>query len=168
MEPPFYYVRDKGSRVAHHWDYDQDRSWRALCGHSYTDAIAWQGETRPSRVCRACQELLPLYEVRWWKQTAEETSAQCRHLAEELATARGRINQLQTKVDNQRRTLRRLQTPKAKQQKQGGPPPAKRDSRGFDPSLMQPDVAGRKSRASKVGNRFQVVSGGAPGLGKRA
>jgi hypothetical protein len=35
-----------------------------------------------------------------------------------------------------------------------------------DSSLMQPDVA-KRGRASRVGNRFSVVSGGLPGSARR-
>lgn len=76
--PDFYYVRDKSSRVAHHWDYLGNRPHRALCGHRYEPPIHYEGSARPRAVCRACQSLVPKYEALWWRQSAL-------HLASEKA-----------------------------------------------------------------------------------
>jgi hypothetical protein len=134
MEPPFYFVRDKGSRVAHHWDYDRDRKTRALCGHQYEDEIVFEGTKRPNSVCRECSEVLPRFESRWWRETAQKSFDQCARLQErcanaeqdakisrvqiekltyKLGLAEGRIEGLKAKVANQRKNLNDLQSARA-------------------------------------------------------
>src|SRR5262245_26428799 len=188
MEPPFYFVRDKVSKVAHHCDYERDRSTRALCGHEYQGDIVWEGEARPSRVCRACQELLPQFEARWWRQAARKLEIklerlersrspvdqevhrlrrQCDQLTYQLGLSRKTIETLERKVDNQRKQLHNLQTARAQAKNKPAPknmPRSKTKAVKISPSPMQPSVT-RKGRTSKVSNRFSLVSGGLPGLG---
>lgn len=134
MEPPYYFVRDRGSRTAHHWDYERDRSTRALCGHEYEDEIIFEGPERPSRVCRACTEELPRFEARWWRDEAIKTAAHCAQLQErwanahrdvqvsrtqiekltyQLGRAEERIGALEAKIANQRKNLNDLQSARA-------------------------------------------------------
>lgn len=164
MELPLYFVRDSASRVAHHWDYSQDRPWRALCGHRYSGEIRWEGRTRPSRVCRNCQDLLSQYAETWWRQSATQLASRVRELEDAKENTDARIRKLLLKIDNQRKTLHRLQAARSTQRT---PAPKKpRDQKTqFDPSLMQPGTSGKRMRPARAGNRFHVVSGGAPGLG---
>ena len=134
MKPPFYFVRDKGSRVAHHWDYQCNRRSRALCGYYYVDEIVSEGYTPPSRVCRACQDVLPRFEAKWWREAAQQSESRRKHLEDRCATAdrelkqlrkevshltyelglsQGRIETLKTKVTNQAKKLHELQSARA-------------------------------------------------------
>jgi hypothetical protein len=134
MKPPYYFVRDKGSRVAHHWDYERDRTNHALCGHEYEGEILFEGGMQPSRVCRACQEALPRFEAKWWRGVAQklasrstsleqrcataernlkQSRSQVEHLTYQLGLSEGRIETLKEKVANQRDNLKALQTVRA-------------------------------------------------------
>src|SRR6478609_1048958 len=99
-DPLYYYVRDKGSAVAHHWDYLRSRTDHALCGHAYQGAV-WEGEDRPRAVCRACQALLPSHEARWWRAKAEA-------LMEEVELLGLEAERLRQEITNQRGQLRHL------------------------------------------------------------
>jgi hypothetical protein len=130
VEPPYYFVRDRASRVAHHWDYERERTTRALCGHEYAGEILFEGGEQPSRVCRSCQQLLPPFEARWWRDSAKKSLAQLASLKEryadlgnqlrqsrshvdklsyQLGLCEGRNESLKKKVANQRNTLHQLQ-----------------------------------------------------------
>ena len=61
-EPLHWFVRDRGSRAAHHLDYAAPRGDRALCGHGFAE-ILWEGAQRPRAVCRPCQEAMPSHEA---------------------------------------------------------------------------------------------------------
>lgn len=134
IRPPFWFVRDKKSRVAHHWDYERDRATRALCGHEYEDEIVFEGETLPNRVCRDCQEVVPRFEARWWRETARKSAERCAHLEQrcanseqelrqlrsqiegltyQLGLSEGRNEMLKAKVANQRKQLHNLQSSRA-------------------------------------------------------
>lgn len=99
-QSPFYYVRDTASRVAHHWDYEGDNRFKALCGHRYTGDIAWHGEERPERVCRPRQERLPVYEARWWRSAAHQAD-------NERAIARYHLDLAEKKVRTLEEQLKR-------------------------------------------------------------
>ncbi|ULE34046.1 TolC family protein [Mycobacterium sp. IDR2000157661] len=130
MEPPFYFVRDRASSAAHHWDYLRNRRATALCGHDYDDP-QWEGPARPSKVCRRCQEVLPQFEAKWWKKAArrvevhraqlEDSNAklqsevahlkrQLDQLTYQLELSKDTIETHKKKINNQRLTLHRLQT----------------------------------------------------------
>lgn len=132
--PPYYFVRDRASRVAHHWDYERERTTRALCGHEYAGEILFEGAEQPSRVCRSCQQLLPPFEARWWRDAARKSLAQLANLKErhavlesqlrqsrsqvdkltyQLGLCEGRNESLNKKVANQRNTLNQLQNGRA-------------------------------------------------------
>lgn len=105
MKPPLYYVRDKGSRVAHHWDYEGDRNDRALCGQDYVGEIVFEGFNRPARVCRACQDLAPHFEAKWWRQKAidaankrDEVQRQKDLLTRDINRMRGHIAKLNRRI----------------------------------------------------------------------
>jgi membrane-associated HD superfamily phosphohydrolase len=144
MEPPFYFVRDKTSHAAHHWDYLRNRRATALCGHDYDD-IHWEGSVRPTKVCRSCQEVLPRFEAKWWRKEARRAEVHRDRLEEankrldgEVRALKRQMNQLTyqlelskstiesqkatieaqgQKINNQRITLHRLQTAKASAKK---------------------------------------------------
>lgn len=98
MEPPFYYVRDKASSAAHHWDYLRNRRAKALCGQDYVDP-QWEGSSRPSRICRSCQEKLPLFEAKWWRKTARRVEIHRSRLEAENAELRGEVTALKRQMD---------------------------------------------------------------------
>ncbi|WP_133058792.1 hypothetical protein, partial [Mycolicibacterium peregrinum] len=136
MEPPFYFVRDSASRVAHHWDYLRNRTATALCGHDYRGEIRWEGDARPAKVCRSCQDVLPQFEAKWWRQGArrieihrDRLEKRNAEIENELTQLRRQINQLtyqlelsketivsqKQKIENQRKTLHHLQSARAAQ-----------------------------------------------------
>lgn len=160
---PYYYVRLKGSRIAHHWDYAKSRTDHALCGEPYFE-VTWEGEERPRSVCRDCQALLPPHEARWWRQRAEVAERELEAIRLELQLARGHLKDLEHK----NRALARLATEReiasqrrrrqeAQQQGRAGKKTAKR----------KPARNTAKKSPHRKPPRIQVVSGGAPGLGKR-
>src|SRR4051794_36869899 len=104
VSPPFYFVRDKSSSVAHHWDYERGRSDHALCGCPYMEP-KWEGAERPRAVCRACQSRLLTYEARWWKAQAQKLRDELAYLTEQ---SEKRAAELQERIDNQRRALAQL------------------------------------------------------------
>lgn len=106
-DPLDCYVRDKGSAVAHHWDYLRLRADHALCGHPFV-APVWEGEDRPRAVCRASQGLLPAHEADWWRRKAEAIQSQPASLRPETDALRERVTELEKHVDNQRSHLRHL------------------------------------------------------------
>lgn len=162
MEPPFYFVRDRASSAAHHWDYLRNRRATALCGHDYDDP-QWEGTTRPSKVCRRCQEVLPLFEAKWWKNAARRIEVHRARLEESNARLQGEVTHLKrqldqltyqlelskdtietqkTKINNQRMTLNRLQTARSSK----SPKPTKATAG----SAKQPSKA-TKSKPGAIG-----------------
>jgi hypothetical protein len=167
MEPEYWFVRDAGSGSAHHWDYIRNRSTIALCGHAFSE-IASQGPDRPKRVCRACQELLPVYHAQWWREAAEETSELVESLREHAA-------KLQQKIDDQRTQLQRVQTALArlKQANASKSQPKKKrrsDVREYwDKDRAKDARIDQKPKRAWLGNATtvrSVTSGGLPGHGK--
>lgn len=71
--PPYYFVRDATSKVAHHWSYLEDENDTALCGHEYNGDIVYESSERPPSVCDQCEALLPRYEAQWWRGAARST-----------------------------------------------------------------------------------------------
>lgn len=134
MELPYYFVRDKGSRITHHWDYARERATQALCGHQYEGEIVYEGTKRPGAVCRECQELIPPFVAQWWSEIAEDLALECavlrarcadaerelqvsrthiEKLTYQVGLAEGRTETLKAKVENQRKNLRDLQSARA-------------------------------------------------------
>lgn len=176
-DSPYYYVRDKGSRVAHHWDYARDRTDHALCGYAYQEPV-WEGTVRPRAVCRACQELLPAHEVRWWRQKAETLQAELDSLTQETDALTARVGELENHVAHQRRELSRLQRKSAAQ---GRPGSGKRSRRTAVPDNRREAIARRLREEeadplaaadlpaawrTPLGRRRPVLAG-LPGLGRR-
>lgn len=188
MNPPYYFVRDKGSRVAHHWDYERDRRSRALCGHEYAQEIIFEGYKQPSRVCRACQDVLPRFEAKWWRQTAQKAANCCAELEQRCATAErelkhsrsqierltyqlghseGRIEALQVKVANQRKNLHDLQSARAAANRATKAVRNRSDhTRQSDTSLMRPGVPA-KGTTSRTSSRVTLIGGKATGESSR-
>jgi hypothetical protein len=106
-DPPYYYVRDKGSAVAHHWDYLRSRTDHALCGHPYQGAT-WEGEDRPRAVCRACQAVLPRFDARWWRSRAEALQTEGASSQRQSEDLRKQISLLEKRITDQQNELRRL------------------------------------------------------------
>lgn len=192
-DPLYYYVRDKGSAIAHHWDYLRGRNDHALCGHPYRGAT-WEGEDRPRSVCRACQAMLPAHEARWWKARAEVLQDELDFLVSEAQGLRAEIVKLKKHAENQRQQLRQLnatrgQKPLAQGGRADGRSPKK-------PAARSSGKRGRKSKSAPDNSReavemrlreetgplaaanisarwrptaghIRVVRGGLPGLGKR-
>jgi len=111
MEPPFYFVRDKASHAAHHWDYLRNRRATALCGHDYGD-IQWEGTARPAKVCRQCQEVLPRFEATWWRTAARRAQVhrdrlekENARLGKELTGLRRQMNQLTYQLELSKETI---------------------------------------------------------------
>lgn len=65
-----WFVRDRGSKAAHHFDYSAPLPDRALCGHRFNEVL-WEDEERPTRVCTRCQARMPSHEADWWRTRAE-------------------------------------------------------------------------------------------------
>ena len=155
MEPPNFYVREKSSPVAHHWDYLRDRADTALCGHGYVDPITLGEVPRPRSVCRSCQARLPEWEARWWRQRAEE-------VYEKLEALRKVYDRLAVHADNQRRQLRILQDGRRSRRVGKVVPPPEKPKR-LSPRVSQP----AKKKRPRQPPPIRVVSGGLPGLGYR-
>lgn len=160
-------MRDVTSGSAHHWDYMRNRNTVALCGHAYSE-IATEGPDRPKRVCRACQELLPTYEAKWWRMAAEEA-------AELLELSRDKAAKLQQKVDNQRTQLQRVQTELVRLKKcNASKAQSKKKRRSDVQEYWEKDRAkdariDQRPKRAWLGNSTtvrSVTSGGLPGHGK--
>lgn len=164
-EPLFFYVRDKGSRVAHHFDYRRSRRGYALCGHAYLDEIVWEGEQRPRAVCRACQALVGPYELRWWRSRAEDLGRQLSDLDGSHRELVRRYDELKQHAENQRRELARYQRKLTATAGEGRPKAAEQTSRKSAQSPRLQNV--KKRRRTRQPPPIVVVSGGLPGLGKR-
>jgi hypothetical protein len=113
QEPTYIYIRDRTSTAAHHWDYLNDRSDQALCGHGYVDPITLEEVPRPSAVCGACQARLPEYHAQWWRDQLQAANVQLEEL-------RLKCRKLEERSDNQRKQLSTLprKMHEAKQNKQ--------------------------------------------------
>jgi len=195
-DPLYYFVRDKGSPVAHHWDYVRSRADHALCGHPY-QAPVWEGEDRPRAVCRACQALLPPHEARWWRTRAEALQKESESMRLEAEGLRTRLAELERQVAIQRSQLRQLNAKLGGQARgRGGgshaaagvmskrtakPGAKKKAKRTRKPDNSREAVNSRLREESGLmsaanissgwkgptGRSVRVVSGGLPGLGKR-
>lgn len=157
---PFYYVRDAGSRAAHHWDYERDRTDHSLCGKPYVDPIAYEGHERPRTVCRACQALTGPHESRWWRERAEALLEEVASLKNATSSLRAELQRVRTHADNQRRQLAQLQKSSGGA-KTANAPRTKAKSKKTKPKT--PKAAAPTYRQPRI----RIVSGGAPGLGKR-
>ena len=157
---PFYYVRDAGSRAAHHWDYERDRSDHSLCGKPYVDPIAYEGEERPRAVCRACQGLAGTHETRWWKERAQALLEEVASLKDATSSLRAELQRVRTHAENQRRQLAQLQKSSGSA-KPANAPRAKAKAKKTNPKT--PKSAAPTYRQPRI----RIVSGGAPGLGER-
>lgn len=183
-DPLHYYVRDKGSAIAHHWDYVRSRKDHALCGHPYRSPV-WEGEDRPRAVCRACQALLPPHEARWWRTRAQAALAELESLSLETEHLRARVAELEQRVENQRRQLRQLNRRRATGSGRAPVPGKTKPSGGEAKAKDKPDnsreaVARRLRKTSgplsaanisaarrrTPSGSVRVVRGGLPGLGK--
>ncbi|WP_157546174.1 hypothetical protein [Mycobacterium sp. IS-1742] len=150
--PRYFYVRDKGA-AAHHWDYLKNRNDHALCGHAFEAPVDLGYVARPKAVCRACQALLPRADGVLWREIAER-------LDTELAETRRRLEQVEVHAENQRRALRQFN--EAKKRSPRRQPPPERKSR-MSPRMTKSVKPNRARKPPPI----KIVSGGAPGLGKR-
>lgn len=180
MEPPYFYVRDRPASAAHHWDYLGDRPDQALCGHGYKDPITLGEVDRPRAVCRACQALLPKYELAWWRAKAENKAS----ALDELHT---KFEALQEHADNQRNQLRQLQDARRAAKPRNAPragSAAKKSRRSNsnnsnaatearlakgrnDPTGLSAADVPTRGRPEKVKGGMTIFSGGLPGQGRR-
>ena len=192
----YYYVRDRGSSYAHHWDYARSRSDHALCGQPYGGPV-WEGEARPKSVCRACQALLAPHEASWWRTKAEALLAETVSFEAQVDELRERVAELEELVARQRVHLRQLNTkvqsqppgrgdghvtssgslkrPKSKRRRQArsggtGAPDNSREAITRRLQNQSGPLAAAEIPTSwrrPPGRSVRVVSGGLPGLGKR-
>jgi hypothetical protein len=163
MEPEYWFVRDGVSRAAHHWDYIRNRAHFALCGHEFDGGIVSERSDRPKRVCRACQELLPIYEARWWREKAHSLTEEADRLWEKIDNQRNQLHQVQAALA--RRSKEKTQP--AKRQR----PKPKSDFRQYrEEDRRRDDLIDRRPKRPWLGNATSiksVTSGGLPGHGKR-
>ncbi len=110
QEPPYFYVRERTSPAAHHWDYLNDRTDEALCGHGYDDPITLGEVTRPKSVCRACQGRLHEYHAKWWREQSQAVSSELEELRAQLDELGARYRKLVEHSNNQRTHLATLQS----------------------------------------------------------
>ena len=173
----YYFVRDKGASVAHHWDYQHSRPDHSLCGAPFQGPV-WEGEIRPRSVCRACQALLAPHDARWWRDRAERLEAE----AAERAAAEGQVSaafrtsvfRLERLVAFQEKQIAelkaRLRGPAARTGGDGNSPNNSRqalDERIKKVEQGGPLAAGPGSAGKPLTYGGRKVSGGHPGLGKR-
>lgn len=183
--PLNWFVRDRGSRVAHHLDYRAPLLDHALCGHPFAE-ILWEGQERPRAVCVRCQQRMPAHEAFVWQRRAEDLGMQL----DEVGRGTGaEIERLRQKVANQRAEILRLLS------KSRAPTGSSRDvarkpagrERSTLPSrvqdehqilLAQHDSARRMQQAAEAdrasslasggrGKSVRAASAGLPSLGKR-
>lgn len=173
-DPLHYYVRDAGSRVAHHWDYTRDRSDRALCGHHYARPV-WEGTDRPRWVCRACQDLVAPHEARWWRQRAEDLQIEVNGLNARVQDLQKRLNRLGNELSEQRRVVKDLKR-RLKQlsttSRKGSTPTAPDNSQEAVATRLKAltgplSAANVSSTWRTPAGRVRIVPGGLPGHGKK-
>ena len=154
-DPLYYYVRDRGSAVAHHRDYLGSRIDHALCGHPYR-APVWEGEDRPRAVCRACQALLPRHEAQWWRTKADAFQVELESLRLETEGLRTRVAELKKHVDNQRSQLRHLNSKRG-----AGERASVTDNRDSGFSRTKPEsqtTGGKERKNAKPDNTSEAVA----------
>lgn len=78
MELRLRYIRDRSS-ASHVWDHIDDRPDHALCGHAYEDPVELASRSRPKRVCRKCQVLLPKAEALLWRRIANDAAKELKN-----------------------------------------------------------------------------------------
>ncbi len=172
-----WYVRDRGSRSAHHLDSEREALDHGLCGRPF-DEILWQGAERPRAVCRACQAHLEAYEKRWWQRVAAAEHARRTALEEAQSRSDEQRRSLEQKIENQRLALKgfneRVRSAKPSNLKPPRPTPSsgKRSKRSLAHDLPRLTKQTR-SRTSESwlpeGYKLptiRVVPGGLPGHGK--
>lgn len=82
--------------MAHHLDYLNASTDRALCGAALENPAALDPTIRPLAVCPDCEAKLVEYHLKWWRERAESTTA-------ELDELRVKYRELAEHLDNQRR-----------------------------------------------------------------
>lgn len=150
----FYYVRDTGSRVAHHWDYTRNRTDHALCGHPYSGTNPWESTERPRALCLACQALTGPRELSWLKSAVERMKDEHRQLTERCQAQELELRNLRRKTENQRVRLIAQDAALAT---------ARRLASATAPKVPKSST----TVTNRQPPRIRVVSGGLPGLGKR-
>ncbi|KRA37875.1 hypothetical protein ASD81_04110 [Nocardioides sp. Root614] len=100
------------------------------------------------------------HEARWWKERADGLLEEVASLADSAIALRAELQRVRTHADNQRRQLAELQK-SAGRVKNGSQPRPK-------PAAKKPKPKAAKAAQPKYRQqRIHIVSGGAPGLGKR-
>jgi hypothetical protein len=179
----YYFVRDKGASVAHHWDYQHSRPDHALCGIPFQGPV-WEGEVPPRSVCRACQALLAPHDARWWRDRAKRLESDAtKHAAErhDSAAVRSSVFRLETLVAFQEKQIAelkaRLRAPNPQATGRGASAQTRgngrrRNSReAIDERVKKAEQGGPWSAAPGSEARpltygGHKVNGGHPGLGK--
>jgi hypothetical protein len=80
VEPPHSFLQEPSASVVHHADYLNARDDHALCGVVLSDSTA---STRPDpvdRLCPDCETRVVEYHLRWWRERAEEATAELEKL----------------------------------------------------------------------------------------
>ena len=76
VEPPHNYVHEASSSVVHHQNYLNNRNDQALCGLAFENPASLDQTFRPAAVCPDCEERLVEYHLKWWREKAEEATAE--------------------------------------------------------------------------------------------
>src|SRR5436190_2248438 len=92
-------MHDTSSSMVHHRDYLNRRNDQALCGVAFEKPAP---AIRPVAVCPDCEAKLAEYHLKWWREKAEEATA-------ELDGLRAKYRELAEYVDSQRRQVAGLQ-----------------------------------------------------------
>lgn len=149
IEARNWYVRDDGSRVAHHLDYSSPELDHALCGHPFNEILSQCAE-RPRAVCSNCQDLMDRHDATWWEQEAGRR-------ADGLAALRDEKEKVETDLRS------RLGAARAQVNRLGDQVAKLRAKALRDEAKL---VAAR-AKLPPQSKRPSVVSGGLPSMGKR-
>lgn len=169
--PLHWYVRDAGSRAAHHLDYTRKTFDHALCGRAFGD-ILWEGEGRPRAVCRECQARLDGHEKKWWRCVATAEGRRRKAIEDPYELMKEEQKGLKQKIAHQRRELEKLQAwaTRTKKARSHASPTARQVPKG-----RRGTQSGSVPRLPRSGSSLPknyriptitVVSGGLPGQGK--
>ncbi|WP_144033037.1 hypothetical protein [Mycolicibacterium vaccae] len=107
-----YFVRDAASKFAHHWSYTDGATDTALCGYQFTGQISYEGDERPLKVCRQCEERVVKLDSAWWRaiaQTAENNRRKFQQRSDRATNELRKLQRAYAELSNKYDDLVRLQ-----------------------------------------------------------
>jgi hypothetical protein len=80
VEPPHSYLQEPSASVVHHADYLNARDDHPLCGVALADSTALPRLGPADSLCPDCEARVVEYHLRWWRERAEEATAELENL----------------------------------------------------------------------------------------